>query len=49
MSALWSRIVAVITAILGAIRNALTPLLRRVGLMKGRCCSGAAATTLPAR
>ena len=34
MSALWSRIVAVVAAILGAIRNALTPLLRRVGLMK---------------
>ncbi len=34
MSALWSRIVAVITAILGAVRNAFAPLLRRVGLMK---------------
>src|SRR6478672_3220936 len=34
MSALWSRIVALVNAILGAIRNALTPLLRRVGLMK---------------
>ena len=34
MSALWSRIVAFVSAAVNAIRGAVTALLRRIGLIK---------------